>query len=562
MRHTSERGPGTGPASKAVPGLAVAFSILIALACSTSSPPNTTPPKPKVLQMPGFRVSMPPGEGWEGSAERHIRTVTFSKKWGGFGRWLVNDQRRAEISVTALLVPPDQWALAGDELRAFLRNEYAMDLGLGVASPWVPGEHAGLAYLYQTREGLIDGSPESTGLETFLDDPEYKESDLYCLLFPPDLEQAHRYFEASVRITSIEPSSPFQTKLERPLLEAIVRGLQVVGPFDDLPGPAGALARAVFAGDAEAALKAVDEGADVHAELPDWTPLEIAARCDRRDLADRLVREGGLAAIFGLDPPVTPFVLALVAGRPEIAVLLLEQGAPPRAGAAEAGPVPILWAAALGYHEVAGRLIARGAGVDVRAVGGRTPLMFACESGSLECAQALIEAGAGLDLQAEDGGTAVMTAVDWGRSEIMRLLLENGADINIQDNEGWSCLLVAIFQGDAGLVGELIAAGADVDANVFATGRTALLQALEGDKLDIAGMLISSGANVNLHKDGQMTPLMVAAAKGRSDLVLLLIEKGADVNARTDDRKTALTIAESGGLTAIAEMLIRAGARK
>ena len=155
-----------------------------------------------------------------------------------------------------------------------------------------------------------------------------------------------------------------------------------------------------------------------------------------------------------------------------------------------------------------------------------------------------------------------MTAVDWGRIEIMRLLLENGADIKIQDNEGWSCLLVAIFQGDAGLVGELIAAGADVDANVFATGRTALLQALEGDKLDIAGMLISSGANVNLHKDGQMTPLMVAAAKGRSDLVLLLIEKGADVNARTDDRKTALTIAESGGLTAIAEMLIRAGARK
>ena len=360
---------------RSVPMAAAAIALLSALAsssCSTAATPKTAPPASGLLRLPGFRVAPPPGGGWHGLAKTSIRTASFSKKWGGFGRWLVNDQRRAEIFVTALLVPPDQWALAGDDLRAFLRNEYAMDLGLGVASPWVPGEYAGLAYLYQTSEGLIDGSPESTGLETFLDDPEYKESDLYCLLFPPDLEQAHRYFEVSVRITSIEPSSPFQTKLERPLLEALVRGLEITGPFDDLPMPAGALARAVFAGDAEAALKAVDEGADVLAELPDWTPLEIAARCDRRDLADRLVREGGLAAIFGLDPPVTPFVLALVAGRPEIAVLLLERGAPPRPVAAEAGPVPLHWAAALGYHEVAGRLIARGAGVDVRRrAGGR-----------------------------------------------------------------------------------------------------------------------------------------------------------------------------------------------
>ena len=119
--------------------------------------------------------------------------------------------------------------------------------------------------------------------------------------------------------------------------------------------------------------------------------------------------------------------------------------------------------------------------------------MFACESGSLECAQALIEAGAGLDLQAEDRRHRIMTAVDRAASRSMRLLLENGADIKIQDNEGWSCLLVAIFQGDAGLVGELIAAGAEVDANVFATGQTALLQALEGDKFDIARMLSLPG---------------------------------------------------------------------
>ncbi len=561
MPHTREWVSRNRPASMAASGIAL-IALLTASMCSTAAPPKTAPPASSLLRLPGFCVPPPPGDGWHGLAERSIRTASFSKKWAGFGRWLINDQRRAEISVTALLVLPGQWALAGDELNAFLRNEYAMDLGFGVASSWVTGEHAGRTYQYQTREGLIDGTPESTGLETFLDEPEYKESDLFCLLFPPDLEQTHRYFEISLRITSIEPSSPFQKKLEIPLLEPIIRGLQIVGPFDDLPGPAGALARAIAAGDAEAALKAVDEGADVNAALPDWTPLEIAAHCDRRDLADRLVRKGGLAEIFSANPPVTPFLLALFAGQPEIAAVLLDKGVRIDRGANEDALAPLSMAAVLGYSGVVSRLIARGADVDVRAAGGRTPLMLACESGSLECARALIEAGAGPDLQAEDGGTAVMTAVDWGRSEIMRLLLENGADINIQDNEGWSCLLVAIFQGDAGLAEELIAAGADVDANVFATGQTALLQALEGDKFDIARMLIASGANVNLHKDGQVTPLMVAAAKDRSDLVRLLIENGADVNARTDDQKTALTIAEAGGLAAVAELLIKAGARK
>jgi ankyrin repeat protein len=542
----------------------VAVSVFLAAsasACLTATSPRTAPPASKALRLPGFRVSPPPGRGWKGEADRPFRTASFSKKYGGFFRAMVDEQHRAEIFIKPLVVPPALWAAGGEELVSALKTGYAGSAGHGPASRWMSRPIGERLVEYATREDFIDATEEDTGLDTFTEEPRFKENELYGLFFPPDLETAHRYFEIYIRITEIDGILKLHEDERLPLLDAVVKGLEITGPFEDLPGPTGALARAVVAGDGEAMIKAVEEGADFNAELPDWSLFEVAAHCDRHDIAGLLDRDGGLAAVFADAKVLTPVLLALVADQPDLAALLIDKGA--RTGADPAGGPPLLaMAAGLGYPGLVTKLVESGADVDVRAVGGRTPLMFACESGSLECGQILIEAGASLDLQAEDGGTAVMTAVDWGRSEIMRLLLENGADINMQDNEGWSCLLVATFQGDAGLVGELIAAGADVDANVFATGLTPLLQALQGDQFEIARTLLAAGANANLHKDGQVTPLMVAVAKGRSDLVLLLIEKRADVNARSDDQKTALTIAESGGLTAIAEMLIKAGAKK
>jgi len=549
------------PASKAAAGFVLA-SLLASWTCSTAAPPKTAPPKSNVLLMPGFRVAPPPGEGWHGLAERSIRTASFSKKWGGYLRFITDEQRRADLSVTAITVPLSYWSTTGDELTTLLKGEYAMDLGFGVATAWETVEYAGRKVQCLRRAGALNETAGFRGVEAYDEEMGIWESNLYGLFFPPDLESSHRYFEIYVQITSIDSAVRFHKDPERGLFEALVRGLEIDGPFADIPGPAGALARAIVAGDSEAALKAIDEGAGINATLSDWTPLEAAAACDRRDLAGMLVRDERLTGAFSWGTALTPLLLALVAAQPDIAAVLLEKEARVDGEAKEGALAPLSMAAVLGSPGVVSRLIERGADIDVRAVGGRTPLMFACESGSHECAQALIEAGADLDLRAEDGGTALMTAVDWGRVEIMRLLLEHGAEINIQDNEGWSCLLVAIFQGDAGLVGELIAAGADVDANVFATGQTALLQALEGGKFDIARMLIASGANVNLHKDGQVTPLMLAVAKGQSDLVLLLIENGADVNAVSDDQRTALKIAESGGLSAIADLLIKAGAKR
>ena len=279
------------------------------------------------------------------------------------------------------------------------------------------------------------------------------------------------------------------------------------GRSPTFPGPAGALARAIVAGDSEAALKAVDEGAGVNATLSDWTPLEAAAACDRRDLAGMLVRDERLTGAFSWGTALTPLLLALVAGQPDIAAVLLEKGARVDGEAKEGALAPLPMAAVLGSPGVVSRLIERGADIDVRAVGGRTPLMFACESGSLECAQALIKAGrrprpAGRRRRhrAHDGrrlgpqSRSCACSSSTARRSISRTTKAGPAS-------SWPS-----SRATPDSSGSSSPPGADVDANVFATGQTALLQALEGDKFDIARMLIASGANVNLHKDGQVTP--------------------------------------------------------
>lgn len=551
---------GRRPGFRAVSAAAL-VAAAFASSCTAAMAPRSIPRAPHVLSLPGFKVPPPSRRGWRGAEDRPSRTASFWKKYSGFFREWLEEEAHAEILIKPLFVPPALWTAAGEQLLTALKRGYAEEADLEPEAVWKRRSVQGRRVDYTTGKELTDLSAEDIGLRTSLEAIRIRTKVLHGLYFPPDLERTHRYFEIWIGITELNYLLSFQEDLRLPLLDAVVKSLEAVEPFEDLPDPAGSLARAVLAGDAGAARQAVDAGADANAGLPDWTPLEIAALCDRRDLAGILDRNGGLAAVFGDQAALRPFLLALIADRPEIAAFLLDQGAASGTGPPD-GPPALALAAGFGYVEIVSQLLERGTDVDARSHGGRTPLMLACESGAADCAEALMAGGADLDLWSEDGSTALHAAVDWGRPDIMRSLLANGADVNIQDNEGWSCLHVAIFHDDPGIAGDLIAAGADVDANVYATGRTALIQALEDGKFDIARMLLDAGADVNRHKDGRTTPLMAAVAAGQDDLVRALIDKGAEVNVRTDDGRTALSIAETGGRQAIAETLLKAGAKK
>ena len=87
-------------------------------------------------------------------------------------------------------------------------------------------------------------------------------------------------------------------------------------------------------------------------------------------------------------------------------------------------------------------------------------------------------------------------------------------------------LLYNSFLGDFQAVQSLLKAGADVNhQNKF--GKTALMFASLGERLDVVRELIKAGADVNLQDNRGWTALGYAYYRGHLEIVEVLIEAGA-----------------------------------
>ena len=113
-------------------------------------------------------------------------------------------------------------------------------------------------------------------------------------------------------------------------------------------------------------------------------------------------------------------------------------------------------------------------------------------------------------------------------------LLDAKVDVNDYGFTEYTPLTLVAMSEEAvavKVVGALLAVGVEVDKACKTVCRTPLFFAAWGGKLEVAKVLLASGAVVD-HRDyiGQ-TPLMLAARTGHAEMVDLLIASGADVNA-------------------------------
>ncbi|AZO30868.1 ankyrin repeat domain-containing protein [Mesorhizobium sp. M1B.F.Ca.ET.045.04.1.1] len=134
--------------------------------------------------------------------------------------------------------------------------------------------------------------------------------------------------------------------------------------------------------------------------------------------------------------------------------------------------------------------------------------------------------------------------------------LDKGAAVN--EIDGVTALYIACEGGNVELAGLLIKHGADVNLPV-SWQRTPLYAANKGGHAEIVKLLLDSGANPNQVAKAQ-TPLHVAAENGCLQCVIHLVDAGADVNALTSNGSPPIHLAKLSGHNDVAAYLHGHGA--
>lgn len=182
-----------------------------------------------------------------------------------------------------------------------------------------------------------------------------------------------------------------------------------------------------------------------------------------------------------------------------------------------------------------------------------------------------------------------LDAVVAGNRDLVKVLLEEKPHLASARNvNGDSAVMLAVYRGQREIAGLLVATGIDVDLHEAAAvgaadrisellesrpeeidsyshdGWTPLHLAAFFGHIDATSVLVRAGANLGARSHSEVarsnTPLHATVAAGHREIVRCLIEAGADCETVDTHGNTPLHIAAHGGDAELVRMLLDAGA--
>ncbi len=311
----------------------------------------------------------------------------------------------------------------------------------------------------------------------------------------------------------------------------------------------------------------LEKGADIDARgkgkgerYGGWNALTFAAWNNHKGMVELLIRKGAAVKTIALwhavyrghkdiaelllangavvDRPGRktwgPLHIAVETGRPEMVQLLLEHGADVnRKSYGKSTPLHALIFWKRDYKEITQLLLAHGAEVNAANAYLETPLHFAARYGFTGTAALLLEKGASPDMINDREQTPLDLADGAGGKNLVRLLLS---------------MHTAARQGNMAAVTELVKTYPQLINSRDLDHKTPLHHAAENNHLQIARLLITNGAEVNVRSKYKRIQLLYGV------VAKILVPRLGHVK-RIKDQKTPLDFAVQNGHSQMAHLL-------
>jgi ankyrin repeat protein len=226
---------------------------------------------------------------------------------------------------------------------------------------------------------------------------------------------------------------------------------------------------------------------------------------------------------------------------------------------------------------IARLLLQYGVDVHARDKDHGTPLHSAAFSGMLEVTRVLLDHSANVNVENKSGRTP-LHQVAQGKYDsqergvgVSHLLLERGVDIHSQDKDRDTALHLAAFSGKLEIAKLLIDSGANMTAEnehgeipLHLVSRGQYISQENG--VGIVQLLLERGVDVNAPDRHQNTSLHFASSLGRLEIARILLDRGAKASSENDRTQTPLHLVSQGGYwfqddgPGVAKLLLEGGA--